>query len=64
MTPHHNEGGYFEPTLILILLLVYGSLAARVAIISWKRDCVADAVPLHKYTLVGTHFTDLRRMTG
>ena len=36
----------------VILLLAYGSLAAGLAIISWKRDCVADAVPLYQYTLV------------
>ena len=42
------------PTLIEATssFLAWGSLAAGVAIISWKRDSVADAVPLYQYTLV------------
>ena len=38
--------------VFILILLAYGSLAAGVAIISWKHDCVADAVPLYQYTLV------------
>ena len=34
------------------LLLTYGSLAAGVAIIFWKHDCVVDPVPLYQYTPV------------
>ena len=36
----------------MYLLLAYGSLAAGIAIISLKRDYVADAVPLYQFTLV------------
>ena len=35
-----------------LLHLAYCNLAAGVAIISWKSDCVADAVTLYQYTLV------------
>ena len=52
------------PKTTKLLLLAYGSLAAGVAIISCKHGCVIDAVPLYQYTLVGTHFADLGRMTG
>ena len=47
---------FFLMRLLLLLLLLlpvaYSILAAGVAIIYWKRDCVADAVPLYQYTLI------------
>ena len=36
--------------------------SCQVAIILLGPSCAADAVPLYQYT--GTHFPDLRRMTG
>ena len=36
----------------ILIFLAYGSLSAGVAIFSWKRDCITDAVPLYQYTLV------------
>ena len=47
-----SDGGSSASNYFSRLLLAYGSLAAGVATICWKRDCVADAVPLSQYTLV------------